>query len=744
VYYDPDEDIQSNCLVTRVVTVQGRNIVAYFKRIINGIPEEEEYDFIHVAEVERMLGTYLEPEEDENVNSFLEYNSDNGSEDMHKYRAGNPACVNDKPQKRKLGCSDEHKALYNQNEQIVEETLLMTRKVPITSTSERTLGPVQLAQGLSYRNNKLESDTLRARLKSDTKEPSLERRKCNVMNGDACDYVAPEPMLPYNSLIANGGAPDGYLASFLDLDNRQLDYTDVFLALIIPKDPKSYDEAMSTPEASHWKEAIAVERDNLRRRGVLVEVPRPHGRDIRPIGTKLVFKTKVKDNRIDKYKVRLVAKGFTQRMWDDYNETFAPVARNNSLRIFLKVSVNRGHRRRAIDFTAAYLYGQLNEELFIEAPDGWECAPGNVLQLLRALYGTKQAGRSWYQLLKDYLLKYCKLIMSKSDNCIFYSEDYKLILLIYVDDAIISYENEAEYQNLMQKLRKDFEIGEEGPLVWNLGVKFTDKGNRIFVDQSDYVKKLMIKYNVTGTSNTPMIANLSIVKDKDDVLDKNFNASGKIGSLMYAAVSTRPDIMYAVSYVARFTNHPSKAVCNAITRIFQYLNGSPDLGLNFKEGNMDYYIHSDADLGGDINDGKSTSGGCEFIDGDLVNWWSSKQTLDTAQSSCDSEVIAINHGSKNLIWTRGLLTELGCKLEYPTVIHSDNESAIKLVYNPVFHKRTKHLRLKLGLINDIVEQEIGRVIFIKTLDNNADTMTKAQDHKRFLSNLKGFNMVNNS
>jgi hypothetical protein len=398
----------------------------------------------------------------------------------------------------------------------------------------------------------------------------------------------------------------------------------------------------------------------------------------------------------------------------------------------------------SIDFTAAYLYGQLNEELYIEAPDGWECAPGNILKAERALYGTKQAGRSWYQLLKDYLLKFCNLIMCLSDNCIFYSKDYNLILLIYVDDAIISYKSQANYDDLMTKLKRDFEIGEEGPLVWNLGVKFRDNGNNIFLDQSDYVKKLMVKYNIEGTANTPMIANLAIAKDKEDVLDTNFNTNGKIGSLMYAAVSTRPDIMYAVSYIARFTNHPSKAVCNAITRIFQYLNGNPDLGLNITKGHMNYYMHTDADLGGDINDGKSTSGGCEFIDGNIINWWSTKQTLMTAQSSCDSEVIAINHGCKNLIWTRGLLNELGYKLEYPTILYSDNESAIKLVYNPVFHKRTKHLRLKLGLINDAIEQEIGRVIYIKTLDNNADIMTKPQDLKRFSSNRNNLNMVNNT
>jgi hypothetical protein len=726
VYYDPDEDIECNCLVTRIVTVKGRNIVAYFKRIINGNPEEEEYDFIHVAEVEKMMGTYLEAEDDENINALLE--------DASTYE-------------RSIGSSGEHNSCDDKEAQLCMFVGNQSGRRERSMTGiKRNIspGPVRrTARGWSCRNEEAGTDTSQSNSKDDQKLPNLSIKEDSHRDGDACEDDVLKPELPQDLFVANQRAADGFLCSFLEMENGLLKYDDVLAsALIIPNDPKTYEEAMNSPAKQQWKIAIDVERDNLRRRGVLKEVPRPRGRDVRPIGTKLVFKTKVKDNVIDKYKVRLVAQGFTQRMWDDYNETFAPVARSNSLRIYLKVSINRGHQRKAIDFTAAYLYGQLNEEIYVEPPDGWEVAPGNLLKAMRALYGTKQAGRSWYQLLKDYLLKNCQLFMCLSDNCIFHNKDYSLMMLVYVDDAIISYKSQDEYNSLMNNLKKDFEIGEEGDLVWNLGVKFTDRGDSLFLDQSDYVKKLMVKYNIEGTASTPMVTNLSIVKDKSDSLDKEYNASSKIGSLMYAAVSTRPDIMYAVSYVARFTNHPSKAVCNAITRIFQYLNSNPDLGLNLRQGNMDYYIHSDADLGGDINDGKSTSGGCEFIDGDLINWWSSKQTLDTAQSSCDSEVIAINHACKSLIWTRGLLMELGYSQPYPTVIHSDNESAIKLVYNPVFHKRTKHLRLKLGLINDCVEQETGRVIYIKTLDNNSDIMTKAQDLKRFNANRNNLNMVN--
>ena len=211
---------------------------------------------------------------------------------------------------------------------------------------------------------------------------------------------------------------------------------------------------------------------------------------------------------------------------------------------------------------------------------------------------------------------------------------------------------------------------------------------------------------------------------------------------MYAAINTRPDICQAVSYIARFTNHPSTAVCEAVTRIFKYLNGNKEFGINLIKGKSKLEVYVDADLGGDINDGKSTSGGCEEIDGCIINWWSSKQTLETAQSSCDAEVISLNHSSKNVTWTRGLLMELGKEQKDPTIIHCDNESAIRLVHNPVFHQRTKHLRLKLGFIIDQIEQNISRVLHIKSGDNKSDIFTKSQDYQRFIKNRKDLNLEN--
>jgi hypothetical protein len=455
-----------------------------------------------------------------------------------------------------------------------------------------------------------------------------------------------------------------------------------------------------------------------------------------------VFKTKIKNNKIFKYKVRLCARGFTQNPIDDYNETYAPVARTNSLRIFIKISIIKNHKRKWMDVVAAYLYGLLNETLYLKPPQNWKCKPNHKLLLIKALYGTKQAGRSWYQLSKDFMTNELGLIICISDNCIFHNENFTIMILIYVDDILISYENEEEYQIVLNKIKSVFEIGEEGEIDYYLGIKIIDKGDRVEMIQKEYIEKLLSKYKVNGIADTPMLSNCSIIKSNEDNLisEKDYNAKSRIGSLMFAAVSTRPDIMFATNYFARFTNQVTEEVRSGIERIFKYLNTTKDFKLTFNNGKGIYEIYCDADLGGDLNDHKSTSGGCETIDGDLINWWSSKQTI-TAQHTCDSESMSINYAAKQAIWTRGILGELGHDQKTPTPIYCDNSSAVQLCHNPVFHKRSKHLRLKMQLTTDLIQNEEINVLKIPTDNNIADICTKGQDRKRLYKNLNDINMI---
>ena len=480
------------------------------------------------------------------------------------------------------------------------------------------------------------------------------------------------------------------------------------------------------------EQAIATEISNIKDRGVVEEVVAPS--DLRNIiGCKFVFKTKMKHGELDKYKARLVARGFTQIEELDYNETFAPVARMNTLRIYLKKSVDLGHFRITIDFVAAFLNGDLAEELYMEAPDGWLVKPGHVLRLRKAIYGLKQAGRNWYQLLCEYLVDKEGFVKCLSEHCVFTKENGRLMLIVYVDDAIISSLVEAEARDLVTRVQKYFELGEIGPLSWYLGSAIEDSGTSIRMSQKDYIEKMLKRYGYEDLSiqETPMIERYAIVRSPEDELFTEFDMKSKIGSLMFAAVCTRPDIAFAVSYLARFTNHPSQLVCQAIIRVFGYLKGTKGMSINFvREDGVSPMVYCDSDYAGDVNDCKSTSGILVMIGSSPVSWYSSKQTI-TAQSTTDAEIVGMNQAAKEIIWLRNLFREMHLDLFLPTKLKCDNTSSMKLAFNPVFHKRTKHIMVKFQyLVEQLKDNEIT-LEYVKSALNLADFFTKSLSIKVF-------------
>jgi hypothetical protein len=312
------------------------------------------------------------------------------------------------------------------------------------------------------------------------------------------------------------------------------------------------------------------------------------------------------------------------------------------------------------------------------------------------------------------------------------------MILIYVDDVIISGASAKVIDSLVAKLRSKFEIGDESPLDFFLGMSVDDtSGTDVKLSQLNYIEKIVAKFGYGDLPEvvTPMIEGLALSKSPDDLLFEDFNIRSKIGSLMYAMVCTRPDICYAVSYLARFTEHPSKEVCIAVSRVFRYLDATKHLKIIIKkESPSDLVLYCDSDFAGDITDYKSTTGVLVLIGSTPVGWYCSKQTI-TAQSSTDAEIIAMNFAAKEIIWMRGLLGELGEDITLPTRLLCDNQSAIKLAHNPVFHKRTKHIMLKFALLVELLVKDEVILEFTKSADNLADTMTKAQKEVHFLKNV---------
>jgi hypothetical protein len=267
-------------------------------------------------------------------------------------------------------------------------------------------------------------------------------------------------------------------------------------------DPQTVSEALSSPEAADWKKAMNAEYEALKRNQTWIIVDRPQGK--KTVESRWVLRTKFKkDGSVDRRKARLVAKGFTQKPGIDFNETFAPVARLGSIRLFMAIAVELGLQVHQLDFTSAYLNGEIEEEVFMEVPSDFydilnekesRKFRGNKVCLIRkALYGLKQSsGRQWYKKL-DEKLKQQKLKPLNSDPCVYINkEDGNIVIVvIYVDDLMVASDNPRKLQRLKSELSKSFEMKDLGPLSFCLGIEFTQNVEKqtITMSQSKYIKE---------------------------------------------------------------------------------------------------------------------------------------------------------------------------------------------------------------------------------------------------------------
>ncbi|GJR04458.1 putative ribonuclease H-like domain-containing protein [Tanacetum coccineum] len=315
--------------------------------------------------------------------------------------------------------------------------------------------------------------------------------------------------------------------------------------VVLEEEPKRVSKALSDPA---WVEAMQEEllQFKLQNVWVLVDLPKGH----RAIGTKWVYRNK-KDERgiVVRNKARLVAQGHTQEEGIDYDEVFAPVARIEAIRIFLAYASYMGFTVYQMDVKSAFLYGQIEEEVYVCQPPGFEDPdhPDKVYKVVKALYGLHQAPRAWYDTLATYLLSN-GFQRGQIDQTLFIKSQKGHILLvqIYVDDIIFG-STKKELCDEFEKLMKDkFQMSSMGELTFFLGLQVQQKKNGIFISQDKYVHEILRKFNYSDvkSASTPTDLEKPLVKDADaDDVDEHLYRS-MIGSLMYLTTS-RPDIMFA-------------------------------------------------------------------------------------------------------------------------------------------------------------------------------------------------------
>jgi hypothetical protein len=429
-------------------------------------------------------------------------------------------------------------------------------------------------------------------------------------------------------------------------------------------------------------------------------------------------------------KAHLVAQGYTQIEGVDFDETFGPVARLESIRILLSIACHLDFKLYQMDVKSAFLNGVLQEEVYVEQPKGFQDPhhPHHVYKLKKALYGLKQAPRAWYERLTTYLLAK-GFTRGQANRTLFIRQQgtHKLIAQIYVDDIIFGATLDSLAHEFSEEMKQEFEMN----YFLGLEVKQTVEG--IFISQSKYARDLVKRFGLDGKSRarTPMSTS---VKISSDLAGKSVDPSlyrSMIGSLLYLTAS-RPDIAFSVGVCARFQANPKESHLTAVKRIIKYVNDTLSYGIWYsRETNLVVAGYSDADWAGNAEDRKSTSGGCFYVRNNLVAWMSKKQA-SISLFTAEAEYIAAGSYCTQLLWMKTLLGDYGFTQD-TMIINCDNTSVINITKNPVQHSRTKHIDIRHHFLSDLVESEVVSLSFISTENQLADILTKPLDGRRFES-----------
>ena len=465
----------------------------------------------------------------------------------------------------------------------------------------------------------------------------------------------------------------------------------------------------------------------------------PDGR--KAIQCKWVFKTKyLPTGSIDKFKARLVAKGYTQKAGIDYSETFSPVVKFETVRIVMAISATDDLEIIQFDIKTAFLNGDIAELLYMEQPECFvdPAHPDYVCLLRKALYGLKQASRNWNNKFHAFLLQF-GFKVSEADPCAYYSSHggQTIILLIYVDDGLICFSKGTNIDHILDSMDQAFS-NTRGPAGCYVGLRITRRRDthELFLDQTHYLTKLVRKFGFLDAIPLSVPADphthLSLLSADNSPPNSLFPYQTIVGCLQFACIGTRPDISYAVSVAAKYCSNPSPAHCNALRRILKYLAGTLNLGISFSGDDhpLSLTAYSDADFAMDLDDRKSRSGFILFVNHGPV-FWASRKQASCASSTTEAEYLAASSTTKEIIWHRRLLHSLGKPPLSPTPLFTDNQSALRLIKNPEFHRRTKHIDVQYHVIREAFLANLLIPSFVSSYDQLADILTKALPKESF-------------
>lgn len=536
-------------------------------------------------------------------------------------------------------------------------------------------------------------------------------------------------------------------------------------------DPLTFKEAMSCDESKQWQAAIEDEYLAQLINGTWNIVERPTEKQV--IGNRLVFRTK--DH--NKKKVRLVAKGYSQRPGEDFTQTYSPVVRSSTIRLISAIAAQQSLEIHQMDFVTAYLNGELDEDIYTEIPDfllkflekiETGCEMGTnpakwreaknlakkwinalnktkrpVCKLIKALYGLRQSGLQWYKKLTEKMFQ-LGLKASQQDPCLFFNQkgDKIMFVTIYVDDLLIATNDENWRKEIKQSLAKSFEMKDLGKVKKILGIEFFQsiENNFIFLSQKSYTESILVRFKMENSKavKTPLDQNCKLDKPSkpDYNLMKKYPYQSLIGAMMYLAVSTRPDVAYAVNFLSQFNSNYGTKHWQAAKRVLRYLNGTADYGLLYRKTSSSIYGVVDADWGNNLADRKSYSGYGFILNGSVISWEARKQRT-VALSSTEAEFLAITEAAKEAIYLKHIMSEIGVNVSN-LKLFNDSQSAQKLIQSVGYHSRTKHIDVRHQFLHQTQQRGDIQLEYKPTDEMEADVFTKglgAIKHTKHIHNL---------
>ena len=502
-------------------------------------------------------------------------------------------------------------------------------------------------------------------------------------------------------------------------------------------DPRTLEEARQSHDWPAWDAAVKIELDNLRAHDTYDLVELPDGANA--IGSKIVFRRKRDaEGNVIQHKARIVAQGFTQIPGRDFDETFAPVARLSSIRTILALAARNDWDVIQMDVKSAYLNGSLDETIYMRQPPG-SATPGQehlVCKLKKTLYGLKQAGRGWY---KTFYAAMTDLGFTRcaADHAVFRKRDGALALNVAsnVDDLTIAGNREI-VSWFADAISKRFEMSKSGEISWILGIEIRRdrKNGTIAASQRSQIDAVVERYNMEGAKpvTTPLQPGERLTRDQAPTTPRQYEQMRNVpyqegvGSLMYLAQGTRPDIAFAVMKLAQQMQNPGPAHWEALKRVIRYLKHTRELWLVWGDTRDGLQGFSDADWGSSTDFRHSVSGYVFTLGSGAISWSAKKQNV-VALSSTEAEYIALAHATKEAFWLRYMFSDLvdSDVLNYPVLINCDNRSAIALAKDNTYHPRTKHIDIRFHFIREAVEDAKIKLAYCPTEDMPADLFTKA-------------------